>query len=132
MAVTKKREPEYTLHIVHATDPDTSEAAIAFVVRTTREFVSFMYEIPLETKLSDRTIELRIRGLRVPENLVSGKGQARGVALLRKLKGEFGLAVTNVDGATNRFSVNVAPNEIRVKKLSRKPFIIYSAEPIHL
>jgi hypothetical protein len=132
MAVTKKHEPEYTLHIFHAADPETSEAVIAFVVRTTREFVSFMYEIPLETRVSDRSIELRIHGLRVPENLVSGKGQARGAALLRKLKGEFELAVTNVDGAINRFSINVTPNEILVKKLSKKPFIVYSVEPIHL
>ncbi len=132
MAVAKKHEPEYTLHIFHAADPDTSEAVVACVVRTTREFVSFSYEIPLEAKVGDSSIDLRIHGLRVPENLVSGRGQARGIALLRKLKGEYELAVTNVDGVVNRFSVKVTPREILVQKLSKKPFIVYSGERIHL
>ncbi len=132
MAVAKKHEPEYTLHIFHAADPDTSEAVIACIVQTTREFVSFMYEIPLETKVSNGSIDLRIHGLRVPENLVSGKGQARGVALFRKLRGEYDLTVTNVDGDVNRFAVKVTPREILVRKLSKKPFIVYSSVRTHL
>jgi hypothetical protein len=132
MGVTKKHEPEYTLHIFHGKDPETSGAVTAFVVRTVREFVSFMYEIPLEAAVRDETIELRIHGLRVPENLVSGKGQARGVSLQRTLKGAYELVVTNVDGVVNKFSVRITPREILVKKLSRTPFIVYSTEQIRL
>ncbi len=132
MGVAKKHEPEYTLHVFHGTNPETSEAVTAFAIRTMREFVSFMYEIPLEIGLSDSTIELRIHGLRVPENLVSGKGHAHGVALLRRLKGDYNLNVTNVDGIINRFSVRILTREIQVKKLSKKPFVIYSTERIHL
>ncbi|HTP12098.1 MAG TPA: hypothetical protein VMM37_00640 [Bacteroidota bacterium] len=132
MGVTKKHEPEYTLHVFHGTNPETAEAVTAFAIRTTREFVSFMYEIPLEIGLKDSTIDLRVHGLRVPENLVSGKGHAHGVALLRKLKGDFSLNITNVDGAINRFSVKVLSREIVVKRLSKKPFVIYSTEKIRL
>ncbi len=132
MGVTKKHEPEYTLHIFQGTNPETAEAVTAFVVRTTREFVSFMYEIPLEIALNAGTIELRIHGLRVPENLVSGKGQAHGVALLRKLKGEYDVHVTNVDGVVNRFSLKITPRDILVRKLSQKPFIVYSPDKVNL
>ena len=128
----KKREPEYTLHAFHGKDPETSEHVVAFVVRTVREFVSFMYEIPIKSKISGASIDLWIHGLRVPENLVSGKGQARGIALHRGLKGEYDLVVTNVDGAVNKFSVKITPQDVVVKKLSRKPFIIYSNETVHL
>lgn len=127
----KKREPEYTLHVFHATAPETSEAVVAFVVRTVREFVSFMYEIPLMSEITGSFIDLRIHGLRVPENLVSGKGQARGVVLHRNLKGEYDLVVTNVDGVVNKFSVKVTPQDVVVKKLSKTPFITYSTGPIH-
>ncbi len=132
MTDKKKHEPEYTLHIFHGTDPETSEAVVAIVVRTVREFVSFMYEIPLQFKVAGENIDLHIRGLRVPENLVSGRGHARGVVFLRKLRGDYNLAVTNVDGDMNRFSVKVTPREVTVKRHSKLPFIVHSPEPIHL
>ncbi len=132
MSEKKKHEPEYTLHVFHGKDPETSDAVVVFAIQTVREFVSFRYEIPLESTIAGTTIDLKIRGLRVPENLVSGKGEARGIVYHRKLKGDYDLIVTNVDGVVNRFSVKVTPNAVVVQKLSRKPFIVYSPEPIRV
>ncbi len=132
MSEKKKHEPEYTLHVFHGREPETSEAVVVFVVRTVREFVSFMYEIPVESRVAGSSIDLRIRGLRVPENLVSGKGHAEGVIYQRNLKGDYELVVTNVDGVINKFSIKITPREIAVKKLSKTPFIVYSPEPIAL
>jgi hypothetical protein len=128
----KKHEPEYTLHVLHTTHPDTSEAVTAFVVQTVREFVSFMYEIPLGSDIKGRAIHLNIHGLRVPENLVPGKGTARGTVMHPKLKGKYELFITNVDGIENRFLLSFTSRAIEVKNTTHKPFIVFSDEMIQI
>jgi len=128
----KKHEPEYTLHILHTTNPETGEAVTAFVVQTVREFVSFMYDIPVQLTIEGSAINLKIHGLRVPENLVPGKGRARGIVLHPKLKGKFDLVVTNVDGVINKFLLTITARAIEVVKTARKPFIVYSSERVRV
>ena len=130
MSEKKKHEPEYTLHVLHTTDPDTGEPVTAFVVQTVREFVSFKYEIPLESGIDGEMIQLKIHGLRVPENLVPGKGRARGTILHPRLKGKYDLSIINVDGILNRFLLTISSRAIEVKNASKKPFIVYSEEQI--
>jgi hypothetical protein len=132
MSEKKKHEPEYTLHIFHTTDSETGKPVTAFVVQTVREFVSFKYEIPLEARVEGGSIHITIHGLRVPENLVPGKGCARGTILLRALKGPHELLVTNVDGDVNKFSLAIAPRVIDVRGLSRQPFVAYVNGKIRL
>lgn len=132
MSAKKKHEPEYTLHIFHTTNPETGEAVTAFVVQTVREFVSFNYDIPLESKIEGRVIHLKVHGLHVPENLVPGKGRARGAVLHAKLRGKYELFVTNVDGIVNRFLLTITTQTIEAKKSARNPFIVYSKGQIQL
>ncbi len=124
MSEKKKHEPEYTLRILHTKHPETGADVTAFIVQTVREFVSFSYDIPLESSVEGQEIKINIRGLRVPENLVPGKGQAKGIFYHQRLKGACNLLVTNVDGAVNRFTVTFGPKDIDIKKASRKPFIV--------
>lgn len=126
----KKHEPEYTLHVLHTINPETGDPVTAFVVQTVREFVSFSYEIPLKSAIEGRIISVNIHGLRVPENLVPGKGRARGITLHPRLKGKFELSITNVDGAVNRFFLTITSRAIEVKTISRKPFIAFSDEHV--
>ena len=132
MSEKKKHEPEYTLHILHTTNRETGEAVTAIVVQTVREFVSFKYDLPLESTIEGATINLKIHGLRVPENLVPGKGRAHGVVLLPKMKGKYELSITNVDGVLNNFFLTITTRDIEVKKSSRKPFIVYSKEHVQI
>ncbi len=125
MSEKKKHEPEYTLHFVNTEHPETGADVTACIVQTVREFVSFSYDIPLESTVEGREININIRGLRVPENLVPGKGQARGIFYHRRLKGTYDVLVTNVDGVVNKFEATFGPKDIEVKKASRKPFIVY-------
>jgi len=126
----KKHEPEYTLHVMHTADPETGDPVTAIVVQTVREFVSFKYEIPVDSEISGRTINAKIHGLRVPENLVPGKGRARGIVLHPRLKGKFELSITNVDGVLNKFSLAINSRAIEVENTSKKPFIVYSEEQV--
>lgn len=132
MSEKKKHAPEYTLHVLHRKDPETSKPGIALVVQTVREFVSFEYEIPTESSMTGRTISLTIHGLRVPEALVPGKGRAKGFVVHEKLKGAYDLVVTNVDGMENRFTLSIHPTEITVKGLTRRPFIVPSSERVQV
>ena len=128
----KKHEPEYTLHILHTTNPETGAAVTAFIVQTVREFVSFMYDIPIDSTVEGPIIHMKVHGLRVPENLVPGKGRARGVVLHPRMKGKFELIITNVDGAINRFLLTLSPRAIEVTKTTKKPFIVYSGERVQI
>lgn len=132
MSAKKKHEPEYTLHVLHTTNPETGDAVTAIVVQTVREFVSFKYDIPVESKIEGSVIHLKVHGLRVPENLVPGRGRARGVVLHPRLKGKFDLSITNVDGIVNKFQLSVSARAIEAKKTARNPFIVYSEEQIHI
>jgi hypothetical protein len=125
MSEKKKHEPEYTLHILHTKHPETGADVTAFIVQTVREFVSFSYDIPLESTIEGREIGINIRGLRVPENLVPGKGQARGIFYHPRLMGTYDVLVTNVDGVVNKFEATFGPKVVEVKRASRKPFIVY-------
>jgi hypothetical protein len=130
MIEKKKHEPEYTFHVLHSANPETGDPVTAFVVQTVREFVSFSYEIPLKSAIEGRMISVKIHGLRVPENLVPGKGRARGIALHPRLKGKFELSITNVDGAVNRFWLTFTSRAIEIRTISKKPFIAYSKEQV--
>lgn len=130
MSEKKKHEPEYTLHITHTTNPETGKPVTAIAVQTVREFVSFMYEIPVESNIDGASIHLKIHGLRVPENLVPGRGRARGVVLHPRLKGTFDLMVVNVDDVINRFILTLSAHAIEARKTAKKPFIVFSREPI--
>jgi hypothetical protein len=132
MIEKKEHAPEYTLHVVRRRDPDTNKTGIALVVQTVREFVSFEYQIPVESTKTGTMISMKIHGLHVPENLVPGKGRAKGFVIHERLNGAYDLVVTNVDGMENRFVVNIHPPEILVRGLTRRPFIVPSSEPVQV
>ena len=132
MSEKKKHDPEYTLHVENTRDPETSKEITVIAVLSVREFVSFRYEITLAASVSDNIIDLKIHGLRVPENLVPGRGHAQGVFVHTRLKGLFDLMVTNVDGVVNKFSLSISQNDVAVRKLSRNPFIVYSADKVRI
>lgn len=133
MAVRKKRrDPEYVLHSYHHTDERTGNPAIVFHVRTVKEFTSFNYEILLDCSVLERTIQLRIIGLRTTPLIMPGMGPAQGRKELEHLNGAYTLVVRKPDGETNQFNLHVLPDRITMDGSPARPFILISNEPIHL
>lgn len=132
MKKKKKVEPEYSLNIFRRKDERSKKRHIVFLLRTTKEFTSFRYEILLDQKLKGNAIEFRILGIHAPELLMPSTGPALAQREFDDLRGRFELTVTKLDGQSNRFSVDFAPREISVKSITPTPFVSVSTEPMDL
>ncbi len=128
----KRRDPEYALHVFHHEDERTGKSSVAFLVRTVKEFTSFNYEILLEASIAERTIRLKILGLRTTPLIMPGIGPARGMREFENLRGSLTLSVIKPDGETNEFHLSVSSSHITLDGSPLRPFILVSNEPVLL
>jgi len=125
----KRRDPEYALHVFHREDERTGKTSVAFLVRTVKDFTSFNYEILLDASIAERTIRLKILGLRTTPLIMPGIGPARGMREFDNLNGSYVLTVIKPDGETNEFQLHVDPSRITLDGSPLKPFIlVYSGQ----
>jgi hypothetical protein len=132
MASKKKRDPDYSLNIFHHYDEKIKRNVVAFLVQTTKTFVSFQYEILLEEKIIGDEINLRITGLHIPELLMPHTGPAQGRFDYTNLDGFYKLKVTKQDEMVNEFSVQISQAKINITHKPKTPFIIVSSDPVNL
>ena len=128
----KHREPEYSLHVFHHLDERIRKVLQVFLVQTVKEFTSFNYEILLDVAIQDRTIQMKILGLRTTPLIMPGVGPARGRRDFAELRGLYHLNVIKLDGETNEFQVNLTPSSIFITGNPTSPFITVSNEPMVL
>jgi hypothetical protein len=128
----KHREPEYALHVFHHVEERTGESAVVFLVRTIKEFTSFNYEILLDALLEERTIRLKIFGLRTTPLIMPGVGPAVGRRDFAHLSGSYALHVIKLDGETNEFKLDVTGSQITVDGSPQRDFITLSNAPVEL
>jgi hypothetical protein len=132
MAHKKKQDPDYTLNIFPLYDQKAKRDVIVFLVQTTKIFVSFRYEILLESEIYDHTIKLNITGLHVPELLMPQTGPAQGRRDFIELNGIFRVIVVKQDRTENEFMIQISQELIDIKKKPKNPFILISNDPINL
>ena len=128
----KKRNPDYVLNIFHHYDEKRKQKVIVFLIQTTKIFVSFRYEILLEDEVIGNEINLRIKGLHVPELLMPQTGPAQGRCDYTNLEGLFKLNVTKQDKTENEFLVQFSAANIEIVRKPRSPFILVSSDPVNL
>jgi hypothetical protein len=128
----KHRDPEYSLHVFHYVDERIRKVLQVFLVQTVKEFTSFNYEILLDVAVQDRTIQMKILGLRTTPLIMPGVGPARGRRDFTDLRGSYQLNVFKLDGATNEFQVDLTPSSITITGTPTSPFITVSNKPVAL
>jgi hypothetical protein len=128
----KHREPEYSLHVFHYFDERVRKILQVFLVQTVKEFTSFNYEILLEVAVQDRTIQMKILGLRTTPLIMPGVGPARGRRDFSELRGLYQLNLIKLDGETNEFQVDLSPSSISITGNPATPFITVSNKPVTL
>jgi hypothetical protein len=128
----KHRDPEYALHIFHHNDERTGKSSVVILVRTIKEFTSFNYEILLNASMTERTIQVKILGLRTTPLIMPGIGPARGRKDFDNLGGEYTVQVSKLDGETNEFHLSVSASQIALYGSPARPFIAVSNEPVLL
>jgi hypothetical protein len=128
----KHRDPEYSLHVFHHFDERIRKVLQIFLVQTVKEFTSFNYEILLDVAVQDRTVQMKILGLRTTPLIMPGVGPARGRRDFTDLRGSYQLNVIKLDGVTNEFQVDLTPSSISISGTPTSPFITVSNKPVGL
>jgi hypothetical protein len=132
MARKRYRDPEYALHVFHHVDEQTQKTSVVFLLRTTKEFTNFNYQILLDASLDDRAIQLRILGLRTTPLIMPGVGPAQGRKDFTNLEGVYDLSVTKLDEERNQFRLHFSRTRIKIEESPPKPFVIVSNKPVEL
>jgi len=132
MARRKPHDPEYILHVYHHLDERTQQKSIAFLLRTTKEFTNFNYQILLDASRSANTILIRILGLQTTPLTMPGVGAARGRVDFMDLHGSYTLNIVKLDGEVNQFRLHITPTKISVEEGPPQPFVLISHEPVYL
>ncbi len=128
----RHRDQEYSLHVFHHLDERIRKVLQVFLVQTVKEFTSFNYEILLDVGVQDRTIQMKILGLRTTPLIMPGVGPARGRWDSTDLRGSYHLNVIKLDGETNEFDVALTPSSISITGSPASPFITVSNSPVAL
>jgi hypothetical protein len=126
----KHRNPEYSLHVFHYFDERIRKVLQVFLVQTVKEFTSFTYEILLDVMLKERTIHLKILGLRTTPLTMPGVGPAQGRKDFMDLLGLYQLNVVKLDGETNEFQIDVSPSRIVITGSPVATFVTVSDKPV--
>jgi hypothetical protein len=126
----KRKDPEYTLNIFQRFDDRTASSSTVFVVQTIKEFISFRYEILLESAVEGTIIDLKIRGLRTTPLIMPNVGPARGVREYPDLNGIYRLLVTKLDDESNELTLNISEQGITIQSATDPSFIRVSTQPI--
>ena len=126
----KQRHPEYSLHVFHRYDDRIRKTLQVFLVQTVKEFTSFNYEILLDVTVEDKTIQLKILGLRTTALTMPGVGPAQGRKDFVDLRGSFHLSVVKLDGEANDFQIDLSPANIVISGSPESPFITVSHKPV--
>jgi hypothetical protein len=92
-------------------------------IRTTIEFNNFLYEIIVEPILEDRTLHLKIHGLRAPQVTIPGTGPAKYSTTFGDLNGTYAVIIAKPNGEENAFEIHVTNKHIVVEKSPRKRFV---------
>ncbi|MCX6134124.1 MAG: hypothetical protein NTU47_09960 [Ignavibacteriales bacterium] len=128
----KHRNPEYSLHVFHYFDERIRKVLQVFLVQTVKEFTSFHYEILLDVALRERTIQVKILGLRTTPLTMPGVGPARGREDFSDLRGSYQLNIAKLDGELNEFQIDLSPSSIVISGSPASPFITVSNTPVML
>lgn len=133
--MARKRKPpeaEYRLRVFRVSNDRTSKPGIALVVETTKEFVSFHYEVLIADTKVGKTITVKILGLHTPMSVMPGVGPARAFRVYEYSSGVLTVIVQSPDGAENVYKLNMRPASPEVREAPAHPFVLFSSQPIGL
>ena len=130
MAKKKRKAPEYTLNIFLQWDERTKKQTVVFLVRTTKEFTNFNYDILLESSFKENELRLKILGLRTTPLIMPNIGPAQGYRQFELGDGPCSLIVEKIDGEKNFFRLIVSPDRIEIVESDPHPFLLVSNKSI--
>jgi len=128
----KLPEAEYRLRVFPVRNERNTKPAVAVVVETTKEFVSFHYEVLIADRIVGNTITLKILGLHTPMSVMPGVGPARAFRVYEHGLGTIAIVIYSPDGDQNVYKLAMRSSSIDVIEAPSRPFILFSPQPVRL
>ena len=133
MARKKKLpEVEYRLRVFPVLNEWNTKPALAVVIETTKEFVSFHYEVLIADRKIGNTITVKILGLHTPMSVMPGVGPARAFRVYEHGSGTLSIVIHSPDGDQNVYKLAKRSSSIDVIEAPPHPFILFSSQPVRL
>ncbi len=114
---------EYRLLITPRHKQREKEVVTLVALRTVNEFKNFLYELGVEPTLDDRTLHLKIHGLRAPQVTIPGSGPAKFIKEFKDLHGKYSVVVSKPNGEENSFEVNISTDRVVTEKSPKTNFV---------
>src|SRR5947209_7628720 len=121
----KRVKPKFPIEYRLLMTPVRKEKEIATLIalRTVNEFSNFLYEIVVEPLVDDRTLHIKIHGLRAPQVTIPGTGPAKFRTEIGGLHGSYAIVVSRPNGDQNLYEVKISEHEVVVEKTPKVRFV---------
>ena len=110
--VKRAGEAEYRLQISPHVNERTLRPSTLLVLRTTKSFASFRYELAVEERREGKTIHLKILGLKAPQLDLPAAGPAEFRREYEALKGTYHVVVEGLDGSSTPVAIRVTKRNV--------------------
>ncbi|PLX22650.1 MAG: hypothetical protein C0600_16290 [Ignavibacteria bacterium] len=108
---------EYTLDIYPAFNVEEQKECMRFLFRTTEEFHHFRYNIAVEEKHAEKSLQFTLRGLKA-KGLLPGVGVAESIVDVFDLSGSYDITVTKPGDIVNTARISVGEKLRLLKNVS--------------
>ncbi|HEX9006591.1 MAG TPA: hypothetical protein VF889_04820 [Bacteroidota bacterium] len=115
--------PEYRLLIAPRFNELGQKHTTIVELETVKTFASFQYELSVRETITNRSVHLKVLGLRTPHLSLPATGHARFTREFDDLKGVYNVTVEGLDGRTNTFQVRITQSQVKVLDAPASPFI---------
>jgi hypothetical protein len=119
---SKANSLEYRLFITPHRD-DHERYATSIRLETSKLFASFPYELSVEESLDERSLKLRVTGLKAPHLTIPSPGHAHWSKTIEGLEGIFDVSVEGLDGKINSFRVKIQPTKVELLEVPAQRFV---------
>ena len=114
---------EYRLLITPKYKEREKQTVTRVALRTVNEFSNFRYEIIVEDHIEDRTMLLKIHGLRAPKMTLPSMGPAIFSTEYSSLKGKYTVIISKLDKEENAFTVDISEHKVVLEESPKKHFV---------
>ncbi len=115
--------PEYRLLIAPRFNELGQKHTTMVLLETVKTFASFQYELSVRETITNRSVHLKVLGLRTPHLSLPATGHARYAREFDDLKGVYNVTVEGLDGRTNTFQLRITQSQVKLLDAPASPFI---------
>ncbi len=120
-----KRPPTFDYRLIVSTKFNEREQIYTTLVQleTTQQFSTFRYDLSVEETLGEKSLRLKILGLKTPQRSLPAAGPATFSREYDTLRGTCELSIQGLDGKVSTFSFRISQKRVSLVKGPKSTFV---------